>query len=103
MALIAAEKRKSYRETLKKKALHQTMKAENRERMKVARSKLSDFQLEQYRRHDAAVQENARAAKDCQSEYVVFKHLTYVKHVNSFIPLVDHSVRSKVLGKLSRK
>ncbi|CAF5127195.1 unnamed protein product, partial [Rotaria magnacalcarata] len=34
------------------------------------RSKLSDFQREQYRNHDAAARKRARAASKHQSKYV---------------------------------
>ena len=47
---------------MKKKGRHNEMKAKNRERMKNVRSKLSDFQREQYRRRDAAAHKNTRAA-----------------------------------------
>ncbi|CAF5120222.1 unnamed protein product [Rotaria magnacalcarata] len=43
------------------------MKAKNRERMQNFRSKLSDFQREQYRNHDAAARKRARAASKHQS------------------------------------
>ena len=47
---------------MKKKGRHNEMKAKNRERMKNVRSKLSNFQREQYRRRDAAAHKNTRAA-----------------------------------------
>jgi glycyl-tRNA synthetase alpha subunit len=48
MKLTAAQKQKRYRENLKRKGRHNVMKAKHRERMKDIRSKLSDFQREQY-------------------------------------------------------
>ena len=53
MKLTAAQKQKRYRENLKKKGRHNTMKAKNRERMKNMRSKLSNFQRERYLKRDA--------------------------------------------------
>ncbi|CAF4866414.1 unnamed protein product, partial [Rotaria magnacalcarata] len=67
MKLTAAPKQKRYRENLKRKGRHNTMKAKNRERMQNFRSKLSNFQREQYRNHDAAARKRARAASKHQS------------------------------------
>ncbi|CAM4965649.1 unnamed protein product [Rotaria socialis] len=68
MKLTAAQKQKRYRENLKRKGRHNTMKAKNRERTQNLRSKLSDFQREQYRNHDAAARKRARAANKHQSK-----------------------------------
>ncbi|CAF1333987.1 unnamed protein product [Rotaria magnacalcarata] len=43
------------------------MKAKNRERMKNILSKLSDFQREQYRNHNAEARKRARAVNKHQS------------------------------------
>ncbi|CAF3414814.1 unnamed protein product, partial [Rotaria socialis] len=69
MKLTAAQKQKRYRENLKRKGRHNTMKAKNRERTQNLRSKLSDFQREQYRNHDAAARKRTRAANKHQSKY----------------------------------
>ncbi|CAF4797217.1 unnamed protein product [Rotaria sp. Silwood1] len=66
MKLTAAQKQKRYRDKLKQNGRHNAMKAKNRARMKIARSKLSDFQREQYRKRDAAAHRSARAAKKFQ-------------------------------------
>jgi hypothetical protein len=47
------------------------MKAKNRERMKNMRSKLSDFQGEHYRKHDAASRKSARTSNERQSKYFI--------------------------------
>ncbi|CAF2035185.1 unnamed protein product [Rotaria magnacalcarata] len=75
MKLTAAQKQKRYRENLKRKGRHNTMKAKNRERMQNFRSKSSDFQREQYRNHDAAACKRARAASKHQSKYVFLRIL----------------------------
>ncbi|CAF3317809.1 unnamed protein product [Rotaria sp. Silwood2] len=67
MKLTAAQKQKRYRDKLKQNGLHNATKAKNRARMKIARSKLSDFQREQYRKRDAAAHRSARATKKLQS------------------------------------
>jgi hypothetical protein len=52
MKLTAAQKQKRYGENLKRKGRHNAMKAKNRERMKNMRSKIFNFQREQYlKRH----------------------------------------------------
>ncbi|CAF4548749.1 unnamed protein product [Rotaria socialis] len=67
MKLTAAQKQKRNRENLKRKGRHNTVKAKNRERTQNLRSKLSDFQREQYRNHDAAARKRTRAANKHQS------------------------------------
>jgi hypothetical protein len=47
------------------------MKAKNCEKMKNVRSKLYDFQREQYRKRDAASRKSARIANERQSKYVI--------------------------------
>ncbi|CAF3378490.1 unnamed protein product [Rotaria socialis] len=69
MKLTAAQKQKRNRENLKRKGRHNTVKAKNRERTQNLRSKLSDFQREQYRNHDAAARKRTRAANKHQSKY----------------------------------
>ena len=70
MKFSAAQKQKRYPEKLKKNDLHNAMKAKNRARMEISRSKLSDFQREQYRNRDARVHHNARATKKFQLKYL---------------------------------
>ena len=83
MKLTAAQKQKRYRENMKKKGRHNEMKAKNRERMKNVRSKLSNFQREQYRRCDAAAHKNARDANKQQSKYVIFR-VSFIRSVYLF-------------------
>ncbi|CAF1298029.1 unnamed protein product [Rotaria magnacalcarata] len=70
MKLTAAQKQKRYPENLKRKGRHNTMKAKNRERMKNILSKLSDFQREQYRNHNAEARKRARAVNKHQSNFI---------------------------------
>jgi hypothetical protein len=103
MTLTAAQKQKRYRENLKRKGRHNAMKAKNRERMKNMRSKLSDFQREQYRKRDAAAHKNARAANKQQSRYVIVTCTTFVKRVNCFILLSTSFGSKQSFGKAVKK
>ena len=83
MKLTTAQKQKHYRENMKSKGRHNEMKAKNHERMKNVRSKLSNFQREQYRRRDAAGHKNARAANKQQSKYAIFR-VSFIRSVYLF-------------------
>jgi hypothetical protein len=103
MKLTAAQKQKRYRENLKRKGRHNAMKAKNRERMRNVRSKLSNFQREQYRKRDAASRKSVRTANEQQSRYVIYTCTAYANYVIFFILLSASFGSKQSLGKAVKK